>query len=832
MLYLSRDYVPSWTEADAFREWYQNCFNLAPRPFILEQNTTNTEIQITAHRITEAVEDSPGRELLGYIKYIKRTGTVELTNFNAALEIQHLNLGRTTKRHDSKTAGTHGEGFKVAALVMARENREIRIASSSAYWSFGFRGSAEDKFACQITKPAASTIKKHKDSLLSKTLNGQVREDLTSYIHQDVSVRISTIKGDGFITEAEFRRWTKVSIDLHCPSPDKIIRTTSGDLLLDPTFAGRIYLKGLLVLDNGPWATRRETYTVGYDFASGSINRDRERMMDPTEEAQIIAEIWEAAIDQRPDLTKRYFDLFDNGDSKDVAFSDRVVSKRMAGHVWQHLLKDMPEYFFYNAKSEHWSSISHQTYLIETELKKKPRLLTNELWNTLRKFNLVKTPEEHIDRKFLSSRVVPIPADNFAQSIDRMLRAAMKMDLPFTRFKLVYVRSEQISIGVRMDYTRARVLIHEKWLDFDEAHRSTSCAISKLEEAQRKQTAVFACDHVVEDLFEMILKTVKERYGYSSSTIDSFRSKGRELFRQTPRDIQVIPGSVPGQLRVNWTCNDAGVLLKHHGDNIFFYPSDTFTNVSFESTRLNFKFEKNRYVVIKDNSDSFGEYIALVHDVLPGSVDCQDTPHLSISKYSFFRSTSVLWDSKAPLANDNDATPIEMLLHFSEPRRMGTPSDSEVVAIDDIDRAEPVRAGFDIVHCVQAPVVHPMAVYRLCDSIVEFLESGNAVKVDVSSVKKFCVPQSPRLDSLTVRELARIQGFPDDFVFYGSERQQYEHVTFAQPPAVARAAAECINTVIKRFREVKLGDGEGCQRPNKRRRDDNAPSQEVSREAA
>lgn len=122
-----------------------------------------------------------------------------------------------------------------------------------------------------------------------------------------------------------------------------------------------------------------------------------------------------------------------------------------------------------------------------------------------------------------------------------------------------------------MDYTRARVLIHEKWLDFDEAHRSTSCAISKLEEAQRKQTAVFACDHVVEDLFEMILKTVKEQYGYSSSTIDSFRSKGRELFRQTPRDIQVIPGSVPGQLRVDWTCNDAGVLLKHHGENIFFY---------------------------------------------------------------------------------------------------------------------------------------------------------------------------------------------------------------------------------------------------------------------
>ncbi|KAE9568742.1 hypothetical protein CGMCC3_g15170 [Colletotrichum fructicola] len=104
--------------------------------------------------------------------------------------------------------------------------------------------------------------------------------------------------------------------------------------------------------------------------------------------------------------------------------------------------------------------------------------------------------------------------------------------------------------------------------------------------------------------------------------------------------------------------------------------------------------------------------------------------------------------------------------------------------------------------------------------------------INVTTHSRHHLVHPTRLDSLTVRELARIQGFPDDFVFYGSERQQYEHVTFAQPPAAARAAAECIKTVIKRFREVKLRDGEGSQRPNKRRREDNGPSQEVSREGA
>ncbi|KAL1983481.1 hypothetical protein VTN96DRAFT_10302 [Rasamsonia emersonii] len=46
-----------------------------------------------------------------------------------------------------------------------------------------------------------------------------------------------------------------------------------------------------------------------------------------------------------------------------------------------------------------------------------------------------------------------------------------------------------------------------------------------------------------------------------------------------------------------------------------------------------------------------------------------------------------------------------------------------------------------------------------------------------------------RGDLLTVRELARLQGFPDDFVFYGSKERQYEQVLEAFPPPVAKAIA-------------------------------------------
>ncbi|KAJ0365562.1 hypothetical protein COL154_004419 [Colletotrichum chrysophilum] len=780
MLGLSQDYVPFWTEGDAFREWYQNwkdsiiqTFNLNPRPFILEKNTTDSDIQITIHRTIQTGADQSQKELLGYIKFIKQTGTLELANFNAALDPRHLSLGGTTKRDDSKTAGTHGEGFKVAALVMTRNNRVVHIESSSGYWNFGFRGANKDKFSCQITKPATSTIKKHRDSLLSEISNGRARTNLTSYVHRDVIVRISTPKGYESIKDQQFWDWSSVAIDLHCPSPEEIIRTEHGDLLMGPPFAGRIYLKGLRVSGQGPGSA---TYSYGYDFAKGRINRDRERMMNQMEEARIVASIWEMAVIERPELTKEYVRLFDVARSPDVAFTDTVVSKKMAEHLWQYLLKDAPNCFFYANDPDSQLDVAHQAHLINNDLQKKASIIPRELWKMLRKFKLARTPEEHIDHKFLSSEAITIPDDLFAISVDRMLRAAMLLEHRLKICRIVYVKSDHTSIDVRQDVSSSRLFIHEKWLRFDTAHQDAACDISDISQARRKETAVFACDHVVEDLFDIVLRTVMGATNHDALRIAKLRSTARRLFRQTPRDIKVSAGSLAGQLRVEWTCNDPGIVAKHHGDDINFYvrlhrdascwcqkhtlvldswevdgsadaepvestagceewiedqqtwskwhaedlpikisqmfatrnackcdATDNFVDTKFDSRRLNFNFEKDQYVRIKDTSGNFGTYIALVHDISPGSVRCVNTPHLIITKYSFYDQTSLLWDSKTSWDDYDKNENRELLLHCTATKTMGTFSDNEVVAINDIDLVGHMGPDFDIMHCAKHP---------------------------------------------------------------------------------------------------------------------------------
>lgn len=323
-------------------------FQLAPECFRPTWEVTPAFIDITVRRAITQHCGLAGQELLGYIRFDRKAGSLELTNFKAKLELRNLSLGGTSKSGKANLAGIHGEGFKLAALVMRRQNLSVRLSASSFYWNFTFRGKSLDRFYCNLTQPRAEALEKMKAAASVDRNQGRPRS-LKANIWEDVTVMIGRGRGSFKIAEEDFRSWTTCAFDLCGPEDGTTIHTDKGDLILDKSFAGEVYLKGLHVADLSPSGV---PYTYSYNFLKGSINRDRERLTHPNEEAKMLAGIWEIAMVNRGDvITRRYRELFDKEHCPDVSLGETSVSKNAATLLSDYMKRSSPGTFFYPRES-------------------------------------------------------------------------------------------------------------------------------------------------------------------------------------------------------------------------------------------------------------------------------------------------------------------------------------------------------------------------------------------------------------------------------------------------------------------------------------------------
>jgi hypothetical protein len=97
---------------------------------------------------------------------------------------------------------------------------------------------------------------------------------------------------------------------------------------------------------------------------------------------------------------------------------------------------------------------------------------------------------------------------------------------------------------------------------------------------------------------------------------------------------------------------------------------------------LNYNFEPDEYVHVRTDPEGT-EYVLLIHAINAASADMDNTSyHFLVTKYSYFHQTSLIQAQSSP-----GSLPVgekELVLHFNEYNKMGTPADAEVFQLSDV----------------------------------------------------------------------------------------------------------------------------------------------------
>lgn len=257
-LSLAKDYVPDWNYVDAVREIFQNA---------LDQEAT--------------VE---GNDM--FFNYNPDTQILSIGNKLSTLETSTLLLGSSTKRNDDNTIGQFGEGYKIATLVLTREDKKV------TFYNYGNR---------EVWKPRFVNSRRYGAEILTFFVDKK-------YPWQSVPDNNLVITIEN-ITLEEYENI--VESNLHLQDIGEHFATGSGRILLDEKYKGKVYVNGLYVCNYN-------SYHYGYDFKPRLLKIDRDRrLVDNFELKWLASNMW---LDDGDEEMRRIAADLIKQDAADVQF--------------------------------------------------------------------------------------------------------------------------------------------------------------------------------------------------------------------------------------------------------------------------------------------------------------------------------------------------------------------------------------------------------------------------------------------------------------------------------------------------------------------------------
>jgi hypothetical protein len=93
--------------------------------------------------------------------------------------------------------------------------------------------------------------------------------------------------------------------------------------------------------------------------------------------------------------------------------------------------------------------------------------------------------------------------------------------------------------------------IHQKWLNFDDVHRSTDCEFLSAAGTKLAEDETFYCDHILHDLLEAAVGEIRGPLGLSQGEYALLRKKAARCLRQMPRCVKLSTVELGNALKVS-----------------------------------------------------------------------------------------------------------------------------------------------------------------------------------------------------------------------------------------------------------------------------------------
>lgn len=220
-LSISADYVPEWGTTEAMREFFQNA-------------------------IDEETRDSSNKM---FFEYDAVNQIIRIGNKHSDLDIKTLLFGMTTKKDDREMLGNHGEGYKIATVVL------LRLGKSVVFQNYCRK---------EIWRPRLVKSRKY-DGILVPTFFVEQTAVWEKIPEHSLIIEI------GGITPEEYQSMKEANLHLQQNEVQEK-ETAYGSILEEEQYAGKVFVGGLFICDE-------PGLEVGINFKPRVVRIERDRSM-------------------------------------------------------------------------------------------------------------------------------------------------------------------------------------------------------------------------------------------------------------------------------------------------------------------------------------------------------------------------------------------------------------------------------------------------------------------------------------------------------------------------------------------------------------------------